>query len=473
MAIPQPNYISLPYANRQYVVDLQLLKPEVFTKFVKRYGNMSLTWWLATYGGMVPVKNKSFSWYEQKGKDMQGINVAAAVTANVNGATVALTLAVAEHYNAGTQSPLREKQSFRVASTGVEGVIVGPPNKTVANAHTFNARPKRADQNLASAGSTTLLPGDVLVFTGYLDAGEASSGIDPLLPLWINNVNYCTEIRETWAASDWAEMVDIWVGDIDGIGTELPGAKQAGYGYFTKAGLNQTCQTFVNSVDQKLILGDLQTNTGLSNSTGTRGLVPDVLQNGTGLTYTPGSMGFDFAYDVTRLLRLNGSADQAIWITDLYQSRDFSDSIFNALPAGAFVWGQNEKSEEASISYGFKSINIEGYMLQKKIWDGFNTELTTGITPVIDRYKNFGIIMPMGSTNIKNSDGSLGTAKSVDVVYMQPPGGGTVKNGIRVWPHGGGSLNPTDATMVDYIEMITYRGIRTTALNQFIYVQPA
>lgn len=81
--------------------------------------------------------------------------------------------------------------------------------------------------------------------------------------------------------------------------------------------------------------------------------------------------------------------------------------------------------------------------------------------------------MPMGETSIRDSDMNLSTAKNVDVMYMPPPKGGTIGNGIRLWPHGGGSLNPTNSTMIDYIEMITYRGLRTTAINQFIYVQPA
>lgn len=471
MAVPQPNYISLPYANRQYVVDAQVLRPSVFTKFVRTYGDQTLTWFLATWGGMQPVKQKSFQWFEQRGKDTQGIQVASAVTANTNGATVTYTLATAEHYNSGTQSPLRVKQSFRVASTGVEGEIL-TVDKTTPNAHEFTARPKRSDQNLATSGSTQTLTDEVFVFTGYLDAGEASSGIDPLLPLWNTKTGYVTEIRETWAASDWAEMTDIWVENVDAIGIGLEGVQQAGYSLYTRAGLRQTCKNFVESVDQKLILGDLQTNTGLSNSTGTLGLVPNIVQNGTGLTYTPGSMGFDFAYDVTRTLRMNGSAKQALWLTDVYQSEDFSDSIFNALPAGAFVWGTAEKSQEASISYGFKEINIEGYMLQKKIWDGFNSDILTGITPGIDRYKNFGIIIPMGETNIKDENMNLSVAKNVDVMYMPPPKGGFINNGIRTWPHGGGSLNPTNSTMVDYIELLTYRGLRTTAINQFIYVQP-
>jgi hypothetical protein len=61
--------------------------------------------------------------------------------------------------------------------------------------------------------------------------------------------------------------------------------------------------------------------------------------------------------------------------------------------------------------------------------------------------------------------------KNITIMYQQPPQGGTVGNGIRVWQYGGGSPNPTDGTMTNQIAMITYRGTRVCAANQFIILQ--
>ena len=61
--------------------------------------------------------------------------------------------------------------------------------------------------------------------------------------------------------------------------------------------------------------------------------------------------------------------------------------------------------------------------------------------------------------------------KNITVMYQQPPKGGTVGNGIRVWQWGGGSQNPTTGTMTDNIETITYRATRVAAANQFVIVQ--
>jgi len=57
------------------------------------------------------------------------------------------------------------------------------------------------------------------------------------------------------------------------------------------------------------------------------------------------------------------------------------------------------------------------------------------------------------------------------VMSQNPPKGGTIGNGIRVWQWGGASLNPTTGTMNDNVEMITYRGTRVAAANQFVIVQ--
>ncbi len=55
-------------------------------------------------------------------------------------------------------------------------------------------------------------------------------------------------------------------------------------------------------------------------------------------------------------------------------------------------------------------------------------------------------------------------------MYQQPQRGGTVGNGIRVWPYGGGSLAATDGTLKDKISMVTYRGVRVAGANQFVIV---
>ena len=185
-------------------------------------------------------------------------------------------------------------------------------------------------------------------------------------------------------------------------------------------------------------------------------------------TGTAGSLDIAKLHEITRIMDVNGCAKQSAWLSDIFQRQDFSDGIFAAYPAGAFVYGQGEKSKEASVAYGFQEIYIDGYLLSVKKYSQFNTEVTTGLTPQVDYFRNFGLIYPMGETKDAKT---AQVYKNITIMYQQPPQGGTVGNGIRVWQYGGGSPNPTDGTMTNQIAMITYRGTRVCAANQFIIVQ--
>jgi len=471
--ILQPGAITVAGgANRALVSQLQLLTPQWYKTFVEKYGAENWTWWLATYGGMEQVMNRDYFWFENRGKLQIAIGAAANVSAAVAGGTITVQLAVADHYNSGTQTPLRAKETVRVASTNVEGEILAITD-TTANAFQFTVRPKRADQTLASAGSTSFLTTDYFILGGQMDAGEASSGIDPQAYLTQKYTNTVTEMRETWAATDLAEMTEVFFET--GVSGSLPaGANQAGTSYFTYLGLVKANQRFVNNVEFKLMRGDAVTNTGLTTSTsvGSQGFLPKILADGETVGYTPGNLDFAQLHTITRVMDVNSCAKLNMWMMDIFQKQDFSDGIFQALPAGAFVWGKGLESEEASMSYGFKTIDIDGYRFQTAKYTNFNTEAITGKTPLVDYFRNYGFIAPMSGETADAHNASQ-KYKNLTIMAMNPPAGGSIGNGIRVWEHGGGSRNPTDATMNDNIQMIGYRGTRVVAANKFLNIVSA
>jgi hypothetical protein len=468
--ILQPGNVSITGgANRALVSQLQLLKPHYYREFVEKYGEENWTWWLMTYGGMELVKGRDYFWFENRGKLMTAVGVASNVAANTNGATVTFQLALADHYNSGTQTPLRVGETVRVASTNVEGEIIAITD-TTPNAFHFQVRPKKTTQNLASRGSTDFLTSDYLIFGGDMDAGEASGSIEPLIALDQKYENSTTEMRETWKATDRAEMEEVFYDS--GVSGSVPnGGQQAGTSMFTYKGLVKSNTRYVNYTEFKLMRGDTVDNTGLngSNSVGSQGVIPKVLADGETYGYTPGTLGIQQLHDITRIMDVNGCAKQNQWLMDIFQKQDFSDTLFAQFPAGSFVWGQGEKSEEASVAYGFKNIYIDGYLFQTAKYKQFNTEVTTGKTPDVDYFRNFGLIVPQGST--RDARDATKVYKNLTIMYQEPPAGGTIGNGIRVWQHGGGSRNPTDGTMRDNVEMIAYKGTRICAANQFLIVQ--
>ena len=467
--ILQPGNISVSGGvARSLVSDLQLLTPQYYREYVEKYGNEDFTWWLATYAGMEQVLNREFFWFENRGKLITGIQAAANVAASA-GATITLTLAAGYHYNSGTQTPLRAKETVRVASTNVEGEILAITD-TTANAFQFTVRPKISTESLASAGSASFLASDALLFGGYMDVGEASTSINPMIQLDEKYTNTITEMRETWTATDLAEATDVYY--TGGFSGSVPaGGGQAGYSLFTKKGLIKSNVRFKDQVELKLMRGNIVNNSGLATTTsvGSEGIIPKILADGETVGYTPGDLGIAKLHQITRVMDVNGCANQGLWMQDIFQNQDFSDSLFAAFPAGAFVWGSAEKSEEALINYGTRAINIDGYNLSVKKYKLFNSEFMTGVTPETDRFRNYGFIFPMGET--RDAKDVTKSYKNITIMTQPVPQGGSVGNNIRVWQHGGASLNPTNGTMNDNVELYTLRGSRVVAANQFVNVQ--
>jgi hypothetical protein len=461
--ILQPGAVALQ-ANRALISSLQLLKPQYWNMYVEKFGNEDFTWWLSTFGGMEEVKNRDFFWFESRGKLMLAVNNLTAVTAPAVGATVSITVSDG-YFDSGTANPIRVGETLRVASSNIEGEVL-TVNSGTPSAFVITVRPKMATQAFVSAGSANLLAGETLLLGGDMDAGEASDGIVGQQHLDVKYANSITEMRESWQATDLAEMTEVFYDS--GVSGSLPTA-QAGTSYFTYKGLVKANERFKNNVEFKLMRGNYQTNTGLSSSTGAQGILPAIEERGATVTYTPGTLDIAKLHEITRIMDVNGCAKQNMWLQDVFQKQNFSDGIFAAYPAGAFVWGKGEKSEEASVAYGFQNFFIDGYLFQTKKYSQFNSEVVYGKTPTTDYYRNYGVICPLGES--RDGRDSSKSYKNITIMYQQPPKGGTVGNGIRVWSHGGGSTNPTNGKMEDKVEMITYRSSRVVAANQFVVVQ--
>jgi len=162
--ILQPGVISVEGGvNRALVSQLQLLTPQFYNKYTQKYGSEDFTWWLATFGGMEIVKNQEFFWFENRGKNQPAITIAVGATSTA-GSTISCTLAAGDHYNSGTQTPLRVKETLRVASTNTEWEIMAITG-TTPYAFTFTIRPKQVI-------TATIATGEIMIFGGYMDAGE-------------------------------------------------------------------------------------------------------------------------------------------------------------------------------------------------------------------------------------------------------------------------------------------------------------
>lgn len=471
--IASPNVVSLPAANYELISDAQILSPHAYREFVQKYGMQNFTLFLKTFGGMEVVEGRDFFHFESLGKLMSAVTNKTAVVAPAAGATVTIAISTNDHYDSGTMSPIRVGETVRLASNGVEGKVL-TVNKSVDNAHTMTVRPLKASQAFVSAGSANLLAGEIIKLAANTEAGEASSNINPQMPTSERINNTTTEIREDWTATDRAEMEKIYYDYTADGGFMSAGIERGKQGAYTYRGLVEANRRFLNNVDFKLLFGGTQDNTGLNAGTvGTKGLIPEIVARGNATTYSLGSYGLPQLHAMTALMDVNGNAQSAMWIMDIYQRQSIDDTLFAQYPAGAYVWGQGTASEGASVAYGFDNFKIDNYMLKLGKYAGFNTEVTHGKTPNVDQYRNFGIVIPEGEVTTKYGNGGgvrSGRIKNVQIMYQEPLGGGTKANGIKVWQYGGEADENMNGTLTRTVSMVTYQGIRASGLQQFFTV---
>lgn len=472
--IPSPNLVSLPAATYDFISTLQLLQPHFYKQFVHNFGEQNFTTWLSTFGGMELVEGRDWFHFEDQGKLMSAVTNKTAVAAPAPGATVTIALATNDHYNNGTQSAIRVGETVRLASNGVEGKVLSV-NKSTPGNHTATIRPLKAGVAFASAGgSGNLLVNEIIKLGSNTEAGEASVNIDPQLPIDVRISNTTTEIRDDWKATDRSEMEKIWYDYQEDGGFMSAGIKRGKQGAYTYRGLVMANKRFLNNVDFKLLYGGKQDNTGLNiGSVGTKGLVPEIVARGNAATYALGSLNLAKIHAITAQMDVNGNPSQNQWLMDIFQRQEIDDTLFAQYPAGAYVWGSDSASEEASVAYGFDSFKIDNYMLQLKKYAGFNTEVTHGKTPDVDQYRNFGIIMPQGTVNTKSNNGGVtkqSKLKNVQVMYQEPIGGGTIANGVKIWQYGGAAEENLTPTMDHTVSMICYKGIRLAGAQQFFTV---
>lgn len=465
--ILQPGIIRVTGGPTQAIISgLQLLTPQYYNKYIEKYGREMYDYffqWIGAFDGQHVVKNRNYFWFESRGKNQFAATNLTQVTGPAAGATVTVDIPASDLYSSGTYSALRVGETVRVASSNIEGEIL-----TVPSVSQCTIRPKQSTQAFVSANSANLLAGEILIFGGLVDVGEASSNFEPQVHLDVKQENNITEIREDYAATDLAEMTDVYY--TNGITGSVPaGGGQAGTSLFTYKSLVKTDVRFVNSIESKLMRGDVVNNTGLTSTTsvGTEGFIPKITSDGETVNYTPGTLDISKLHEITRVMKVNGCAKDNVWLQDIYQRQDFSDGIFKEYPAGAYVWGSGTNSQEATVAYGTQQLLIDGVMFRVKEYSPWNTEVQTGKTPDVDYFRNYGVIAPMGSVPDAKTYTPM---KNISIMVQEPQGGGTVGNGIRVWQWGGGSLNPSDGTLRDHVSMITYKGLRVCAANQFVIV---
>lgn len=365
---------GLDYLDRHYAKE-----------FVEKYGAQNYHALLILLGKSVKVEGRDFYHHESRGKRHQGILTNAAIVAPAAGADVTVTLQAGFHFNSGTQSPIRVGEVLRVNTSGIEGKIVAV-NKATPNAHTATIRPLQSGQAFVSAGSANLNSGELLQFMGPTETGERSTAPDPMASLTEKISNTTTELRECWRQTDRSL--------IERVEFEWKGQQFLKY-----KGMFETEQRFLNNMEMKQMFGDIANNLGaVGGSVGTQGIIPRVRIGGQTQTYTAGSLGIPDIQALVRAIQFVGGPKEYHGLSDIFQRQEIDNELFSQYGAGALVYGSVGGSEEASVSYGFKGMYMNGYSLFLKTYDAFSPEAVNGLVPTTGtpEFRNFGLFIPQG-----------------------------------------------------------------------------
>ncbi len=431
---------------RGIVSDLSILKPQYYPKFISKYGAQNYTMLLEMLGFKGQVKSNVIRHWEDLGKLHQAVQVNANVTGATNGSAVTFTLKSGSHYDSGTKSPIRVGEVVEIASTGIQGKVISV-DKTNAGAHEATVRPLSATQQFESATLDGRLDADEwILFRGQAAVGEASSKGDALIPRVEEVLNYVSEVREDWRVTDRAMIEEIWFGE--------------NYSY---KGLEDAVKRFMNNKEFTLMFGNTITNTNASaTSKNTIGLLQQIENRGTGVSYSAGNLDRAKLHEVTRALAFNGGSMENHLLSDVFLRQELDDELFDLYDAGAILWGTVGGSKEAAAMYGFGSITMDGYTFHIKKYLPFSPEAVYGATPTDHQYKNYGIVVPMS----QGRDPQTGERyNSIEITYNNVNG-----KDLHIWETGAFAKSPTSDTAELNVHHLCYAGLRVFGANRFVRI---
>lgn len=429
---------------KQLISDMSVLKPQYYPKFIEKYGTQNYTMLLEMLGFRGEVKSDTIRHWENLGKLHQAVQVNANVTGVVAGDPVTFTLTAGSHYDSGSKSPIRVGEIVEIASTGIQGKVVSV-NKTSAGAHTATVEPLKSTEQFESATLDGRLDAsEWILFRGMAAVGEASSKGDAMIPRVEEVINYVSEIREDWQVTDKGLIEEVWFGD--------------NYSY---RGLDEAVRRFMNNKEFTCIFGKNITNTDASStSKNTKGMVQQIEERGTGVTYTAGSLDRAKLHEVTRALDFNGGSLENHLLADVYLRQELDDELFDLYNAGAILYATAGGSKEIALQYGFGSITMDGYTFHIKKYMPFSPEAVYGATPSDHAYKNYGLVIPMG----EGRDAKTGDRyNSIELTYNQING-----KDLRVWETGALAKTPTSDKAELNVHHLCYAGIRLFGANRFV-----
>ncbi len=399
----------------------------------------------------------TFSHFEV-GRYFGVVRVNADVTGLTSGGNAVFVCKSPDSYNngaTGTLAPIAEGQTVRLRSNGRKGRVISVT--PTAGAWSVTVKPLGSYVFASTNSGTTLLADEgVEIFGGTQLAGEASDKGKTIKPQLYRIDNTCTTIRADYEVSDFAEMEQTQI-DFGG-----------GDNYIPALAREQMNHSMLAQCQDAFFEGVPYANTS---DIGTKGVVPEVEARGGETNYLTGSAyGIANFQDITRLIDSTGGPDEYHFLQDLDQRQKINNALFGLYPNGMVSYGSVGFSQEAAVSYGFKSFSTDTVSFHFHRAKSISAEATFGYTPasgVGDFRKQWGIVIPQGKLRDSKTPDHY---PYMEIVYKKHPKmneGGLSQNKVYAWGEGYSQATKTSKASDNY-HQICYMGSRVASAEQFI-----
>lgn len=456
-AAGQPGPIAYPSGITTGIFnELNFVIPDYIPGLIAKYGNSSYTLISEILGRStvedVNTTTNTFSHFE-KGRPFGSALVASNVASTVAGANINITLKSPESYNngaTGTQSPFLIGQVVKIRSNGrkfrVENVT------RTAGAFVLDAKPLGLYTLITGNSGTQLNAGEGLETFGNQLAGESSDEQGTQQTQFWRYDNTCTVVRATTKSSDLAAMNKTQV-------------NFGGSFYEPTLAIQTMNENMLMNIQDAVIEGVPDANT---TDTGTIGMLPEIEARGSEVDYVQYNFAVGDFQNMTNVIDANGGPREYHALQDLYQRQDINNLLFGIYKNGAISYASVGMSEQAAVSYGFKSFSTDTYDFHFNRYKGFGAEATFGYTPTQGDYRQFfGLFAPQGMVADAKMAGAI--RPYMQFVYQQNP---DITTGQRIYSWSLGYTQPTKTNKANNTyNQISYVGSRVTASEQFLILR--
>lgn len=455
-------------------------KPNVNPDFIKRYGDQSLTGFVAMVGGKRPVDNQEFIHFEEDWVH-QTFSIANTVldVDNMPG-TGAYIFEITSADDADTTQDEKDYTPVRLNSivefeNGQVGLVVALMTAgawTTATGYTKqSAEAVAADKTYIevlpydgnpTAGGVTAIKSTVGIITGT-EFGEGQDQPESITPNVIRYKNTVMIIKEAFEVTGSEATNAIWFKVTD------PSSGQSGWLWYLK-GEADTYQRMNDYAEMQMIVGQ-QVASGATalkalGAAGTEGLLT-FAYGGNALGYV-GAFGVtDLRSTIIALDKNRGAMENTMWC-GLTISLDIDDNFRDYFDGAGASFGTFEGGQEKAVQMGFKSFQYGGYTIHKESYRAFNYAKMLGYTKAAgtdSKYRTMALLVP----GDKQVDAK--TRESIPSLSIRYKEAGGYSREMEHWLTGGAIIkDKTDGMDRMKSHYRTERGFEGFAPNRFALI---